>query len=308
MNKPLGPYEFSRTELEILKELAYSSTSISELAKRIRKSQPTVTTAIEKFQARGFVTVERRGMRKLVRVSQAKHAQLLREIMLAHPHVPWHSLLAFSQILPLLRLEGIAPATMSRTTEWRALRNLMAHGIIRKDDKGIRLNPRFRKIGEFVQEFSSFMNSRLASQVSEAAVIVWASGFQFIIRVPSGIRIPDKRFKPTATTALPRYGIRLLSDVEYYFFSLKHKELEPEDVVLHALLIDGVTNVTYALILIAKANIDRNSLLSRAETLGLRGQVEAMLRFLDTHKPQREAILPNWEEFAEKARDYGVDL
>ena len=308
MNKPLGPYEFSRTELEILKELAHSSTSISELARRIRKSQPTVTTAIEKFQARGFVMVERRGMRKLVRVSETKHAQLLREIILAHPHVPWQSLLAFSQILPLLELEGIMPTTISRTTEWRALRNLMAHGIIRKDDKGIRLNPRFHKIREFVREFSSFINSRLAAQVSEDAVIVWASGSQFIIRVGSGTRIPDRRFKPTATTALPRYEIHLLSDVEYYFFSLKPEELEPEDVVLHTLLINGVTNVTYALILIAKTKIVRNLLLSRAETLGLHGQVEAMLKFLDTHKPQRDAILPSWEEFAEKARDYGVDL
>ena len=158
MNKPLGSYEFSRTELEMLKELAHSSTSISELARRIRKSQPTVTATIEKFQARGFVTVERRGMRKSVSVSETKHAQLLREI------------------------------------------------------------------------------------------------------------------------------IRLLSDVEYSFFSLKPEELEPEDVVLHTLLINGVTNVTYALILIAKTKIVRNRLLSPAETLGLHGQVEAMLRFLDTHK------------------------
>lgn len=308
MNKPLGLYEFSRTELQMLRELARSPASISELAKHIRKSQPTATATIEKLQAKGFVTVERSGMRKLVRLSQAKHAQLLREIMLAYPHVPWQSLLAYSQVFPLLELEGVASVTVSRATEWRALRNLMAHGIVSKDRKGVKVNPRFRKVSEFVHEFSDFINSRLAARVSESAVIVWASGSQFIFRVPAGTRAQDKHFQPTATTALPRYEIRLISDVEYYFFSSRGEALRAEDVALHTLLIDGVTNVTYALILMAKVKIDRNYLLNRGKILGLQEQVEAMLRFLDTHTPQPSSTLPTWDEFAQKAQEYGVDI
>lgn len=307
MRKPLDPYELSRTQLEILRALAGSSLSISELARHIRKSQPTVTTAVEKLQAMGFVTVERSGMLKLVRVSEAKHAQLLREVMLAHPHIPWQSLLAFSQIRPFLELQDVGPATVSRTTEWRILRNLMAHGIIRKDEGGLKVNPRFSKISEFVREFSNFINSNLAAQVSEAAVAVWTSGSQFIMRVPQGTKIQDKRFQPTATTALPRYGIRLISDVEYYFFSPSHDMLRPEDIALHSLLIDGIVNVTYALILIAKTQINTDYLLRKAEALDFRGQVEAMLRFLETHKPQPGVVLPSWDEFVQKARVYGVE-
>jgi DNA-binding MarR family transcriptional regulator len=308
MKKTLAPYEFSKTELEILRELTRSPASISELAKHIGKSQPTATAAVENLLAKRFVTTKRTGMRKMVQFSQAKHAQLLRELILAYPHVPWESILANSQILPLLKLEGAAPSSVSRITEWRAMRNLMAHGIIINEAEGLTVNPRFDKITEFIRELLKFVNSKLAEQVSENAAIVWTSGSQFIIRVAAGTTITDKRFKPTATTALAAYGITLISDVEYYFFSPLGSTPSPEDIVLHTILIDGVTNVTYALILMAKVKTNPDYLLAIAEKHGLRGQVEGMLHFLTSHKAQPNTVLPKWDEFAEKARDYGVHI
>ena len=308
MKKTFAPYEFSRTELEILRELTRSSASISELANHIGKSQPTATAAVENLQAKGFVTTKRAGMRKMVGFSQAKHAQLLRELILAYPHVPWESILANSQILPLLKLESVAPASVSRTTEWRAMRNLMAHGIIINEAESQTINPRFDKISDFIREFSHFTNLKLAAQVSENAAIVWASGSQFIIRVAAGTAITDKRFKPTATTALATYSITLISDVEYYFFSPLGRAPRPEDIVLHTILIDGVTNITYALILMTKVKTDPDYLLTAAEKLGLRAQVEGMLRFLTSHEPQVNTVLPKWDEFAERAGDYGVRI
>ena len=306
MKKTFAPYEFSRTELEILKELTQSPASISELAKRIGKSQPTSTAAVEKLQTKGFVATKRVGMRKIVKLSQAKHAHLLRELFLTYPHVPWESILADSQILPLLKLENVATAPVSKATEWRIMRNLMAHGIIIHDAKGQTVNPRFDKIGEFIHEFVNFVNLKLATQVSENAAIVWASGAQFIMRVAAGTAIKDKRFKTTATTALAAYGIPLISDAEYYYFSSLRRPLRPEDIVLHTILIDGVSNVTYALILMAKIKTNPDYLLTAAEKVGLRRQVEGMLHFLASHEPQDKTVLPNWNEFAEKARDYGV--
>jgi Mn-dependent DtxR family transcriptional regulator len=308
MKKTFTPYEFSKTELEILRDLTRSSASISELANHIGKSQPMATAAVENLQEKGFVATERSGMRKMVGFSQAKHAQLLKELFLTYSHVPWESILADSRILPLLKLEHVTPDSVSRATEWRAMRNLMAHGIIINKAQGRTVNPRFHKISEFIREFVSFANSKLAAQVSESAAIVWASGAQFIIRVAAGTAISDKRFKPTATTALATYGIRLISDLEYFYFSPVKRALRPEDIVLHTILIDGVTNVTYALVLMAKVKTDPDSLLTEAEKVGLRSQVEGMLHFLASHEPQNGTVLPRWSEFADKARDYGVRI
>lgn len=308
MKKLFEPYELSRTELEIFRELAQSPASISELAGKVGKSPPSAKVAVEKLQSKGFADFERHGNKKIVRLSQAKHAQILRELFLTYPHISWPDLLSFSGILPLLELDKVVPEKTSRTTQWRALRNMMAHGIIIKDDDETKINPRFRKLEEFVREFQNYNNSRLAALASRAAVIVWSQGPQFIIRVPPGTRIADPRFKPTATTVLPRYGIPLISNVEYYFLSPSRETLGPEDVVLHTLLTDGVTNTTFALILMMKTHADRKYLLRTAEKYHLRPQLEGILRFLDTRKPQAGLVLPKWDEFAEKAREYGVDI
>jgi len=83
------------------------------------------------------------------------------------------------------------------------------------------------------------------------------------------------------------------------------KSITPEDTVLHTLLTDGVTNTTYALILMAKISIDRKKLLNKAEEYRLGHQVQAMMDFLDGKETSSSANLPKRSEFAEKARDYG---
>jgi hypothetical protein len=229
--------------------------------------------------------------------------------MLTHPHIPWELLLKYSQVFPFLESQLEKPATVSKTTQWRALRNLMAHGLVSRNEKGVlAISERFERLADFYREFSRFINSKLAESFSDAAVIVWSSDAQFIIRIPARTRIHDKRFKLTGTSALPRYGIPLISEVDYYYFSPFAKHLRVEDVLLHVVLTNGVTNVTYGLILMAKVKIDQDYLLKTAERFGLRSQVYGMLRFLATRSSQPGVILPNWDEFAHKAEDYGVKV
>jgi len=102
------------------------------------------------------------------------------------------------------------------------------------------------------------------------------------------------------------FGIQLVSSFKFYFYAPRAKEITPEETVMHTLLTDGITNTTYALILMAKLSIDRKKLLRKAEEYGLEPQVRAMIDFLDGRKTSSSVSLPNWSEFAEKARDYGA--
>jgi len=309
MKKPLAAYELSQTELEIFRQLTKSPASISELVNQTRKSQPQVTKGIQRLQAMGLAKLERAGMRKIASISDTKHADLLKDIMLVYPHVPWELLLKYSQVFPFLESQREEPAIISKTTQWRALRNLMAHGLVNRNANGVLTIPeRFRKLVDFYHELSRFINSKLAGSLSDAAVIVWSSGSQFIIRIPAEIRIHDRRFKLTGTSALPKYGIPLISEVDYYYYSPFAEKLRVEDVLLHVVLTDGVTNVTYGLILMAKVKIRQDYLLRKADRVGLRSQVDAMLRFLATRASQPSVTLPNWDEFAQKANDYGVKV
>src|SRR6266700_4586386 len=307
MKKVAEPYELSRTDWTILGQVSQSPGSISELAKRIHRSPPVVTESVNRLVSKGFVDEERGHNRRVVRLSDRKHAQILRELLMKYPHVPWEDILSFSGIVPLLKLQlGNIPLLVSRSTEWRALRNLMSHGIVSKKDNILQINPRFQKAGEFINEFQNYHGLKLARETSDKAVIVWSKGSSFIIRVPENEIILDDRFKPTATTKMPEYGIALISKFKFYFYSPSAKEITPEDTVIHTLLTDGITNTTHALILMSKVSIDRKKLLRKAEENALRHQVQAMIDFLDEKKTSTSVNLPKWSEFAEKARDYGA--
>jgi DNA-binding MarR family transcriptional regulator len=307
MKKVAEPYELSRTDWDILGEVSRSPGSISELAGRIHKSPPVITESVNRLISKGYLDEDKALNRRVVKLSERKHAQLLRELLMEYPHVPWRDLLSFSGIIPLLKLElGNLPLSVSRSTEWRALRNLMSHGIVSKKDKVLEINPRFGKAGEFIGEFQNYQSLRLARDASDKAVIVWSKGPSFIIRVPEDVTIRDAHFKPTGTTKMGEFGIPLVSNFKFYFYSPRVKEITPEETVLHTLLTDGITNTTYGLILMAKLSIDRKKLLRRAEEYGLEFQVRAMIDFLDGRKTSSSVSLPKWSEFAEKARDYGV--
>jgi len=88
--------------------------------------------------------------------------------------------------------------------------------------------------------------------------------------------------------------------------------LRLEDILLHTLLIEpkNVRYVTYALLLLKKIEgcIDRLYLQQEAERLGLSDEVNALLQFLEKRKRLSEQALPSWNEFAIKAKDYGVTI
>jgi hypothetical protein len=53
--------------------------------------------------------------------------------------------------------------------------------------------------------------------------------------------------------------------------------------------------------------IDQTYLLREAKHYGLENQLKSMLEFLQTHiRTNDEQLLPAWEDFAEKAPEYGV--
>jgi predicted transcriptional regulator len=306
MRKTAEPYELSKTELEIIAELTQSPGSLTDLARRVGRSLPVVVGSINRLAARGFIDEEREGKRRIVRISERKHAQLLRELFLRFPHVPWNDLLSFSGIIPLVNLEW-GNVQASRSTEWRALRNMMSHGILQKQAGKVKINPRFEAAQNFVLELQTYNNQRLAREASPRAIIVWNTGPKFIIRVPNDETVTAPLFQATATTKMAEYDIPLISNVKFYFYSPEPHRITAEETLLHTLLTDGVTNTTYALILLAKGPIDRRRLLAKAEEYGLVAQVGEMIRYLDDRQALGLSIkLPPWSEFAEKAADYGV--
>lgn len=130
------------------------------------------------------------------------------------------------------------------------------------------------------------------------------------MRAPKTTQPPPKDFLKTATYVLAEYNLPLFSEFEIYQYSKEKKQILPEDVILHILLIepDSTRYITYALLLLKKIwnHLDTAYLLREAQRPGIRDQVGCMLQFLETHRRPADSMLPSWNEFAQKATEYNV--
>jgi len=189
------------------------------------------------------------------------------------------------------------------------LNRLAEHGIIKDSAGGYLINSRYGPLIEFLEEYQSYIVREIVGSLVEDGVILWQKDFECLIRTAKSAVKRDDLFR-TGISRFADFGIKLITNYDYYFYSEKKKKMRREDIVLHALLAerDSVRNVIYCLIFLKKfeQELDRTYLLKEAENFNIRELVEQMLVFLRDKKRGLDVMLPSWSEFVEKAEEYGV--
>jgi DNA-binding Lrp family transcriptional regulator len=309
MKTPTGEYSFSRAELQILKEIARGNYELSSIQTRLSIKPSLLTYTLKKLQNKGIVKFTHIGTKKQAYFSELKHATLLRDLLSIYDYVDWENVLNGKSIEMLFQTLSDIKEYLSipRNTLWRHMKNFKSRGIITQEGK---INPQFRGLSEFLKEYQSFFAKKIASTLSENALILWQEGMDFLVRTPKNTRQATENFHKTATSKFSEYGLPLFSEFDIYFYSTDKKTIRPEDVILHTLLIEpnNVRYTTYALLLLRKVHkqIDLTYLQKESERSGLKNQIDAMLQFLETHIRPEGQSLPSWDEFVIKAEDYGV--
>ncbi|MCW4006263.1 MAG: winged helix-turn-helix domain-containing protein [Candidatus Bathyarchaeota archaeon] len=308
-------YAFSHAELQLLREIANRKQSLPQIRRSLSIKPSLLSHNLNKLKRKGLVQTTEQGNRKYACFNEAKHASLLRDLLVAYDYVDWENVLSGKAIEILFqaltdkesKLSGFSGATL-----WRYLKELKARGIITQTQKSYQINPQFPVLIEFLKEYQQYFANKISKTLSENAVILWQHGMDFLVRAPKTAKLPSDNFYKTVTSIFVQYGLPLFSDFDIYFYSTSKKAIKPEDAILHTLLVEpgNVRYITYALLLFKKTEkqIDKTYLLQEAERLGLKTQVMGMLQFLETHEPQEGQQLPMWGEFVEKASGYGVSV
>jgi biotin operon repressor len=312
MKKSTPQYAFNKTELQLLKELAKGKQSLLQIKRRLQIKSAFLSRNLKKLQQKGIIQTTAEGNRKYAYFSETKHASLLRDLLLSYDFMDWENILSGKSIEILLQTldDDGDLSSFSGATLWRYIKELKARGIITETQKGYRINTRFSILADFLKEYERYFVTKISKTLSENSVILWQKDMEFLVRVPKSTEAPPGDFHKTATSLFSRYNLPLFSEFDVYFHSTTKKTIKPEDAVLHTLLIEpgNVRYSTYALLLLKKEEkqIDKKYLLREAECVGLENQIEGMLEFLQTHTRSEGQSLPTWNDFAEKARDYGV--
>ncbi len=317
MKEQMLPFAFSKGEISTARLISDNQgLSIRELSTIIGKSESSISQTVKILEAKGIIKTERKGMKKLVDISDRNYALSLQEMFRAEPYVPWEKLISNSNIAVLFKNitgEDSFEYGISSISSWRAIRNLSMHGMyISSPEKQLAGN---KNLSRFIIEFSDHVSRKyLREKLPEGAIILWRSGYRCLFKTryyskKNAERLPTETF-PTALTVLPDYGIQFMTSDSYYYHEPNLNKLAIEDAILHTLLIDPESQAysTYALLLAFKNEraIDMDLLIEKSRKYKLVDRTKNFVKYIKSNGRTREWPLPDLKELQERADLYGV--
>lgn len=320
----------SRTESLSLTagEIRYASfiaisgkAGLSEIRKGLGIHAGVASRLSASLQSRGFIEVAKDGISKTASMSESKHAQLFRKLVLEYRHIPFHRLLSGPslEVLSAICNSNLGSRKEISQASWvpeasvaRSIENLKQTGILQKRASFYVINPRFQTLKEFVLEYRHYTNQKAAQSFVKDSVILWENNREFIVETATSRDEWSKGFRLTGPSAFGRFGIPLMMpSYYYYYYSPSDKRLGLEDLIMHSLLLPQSERITLATLLMWKKNeksIRTPYLLEQAAKYGLREKVKGIIEYLATGGKKLVPGLPLWGEFASRAEEYGIKL
>lgn len=314
------PLSLTAGEIKYLSLIAVLGTmNLADLRKSLGIHPVTATRLSSSLETKGFIRVAKGGLFKTVSIAEFKHAQLFRKMILELRHIPFYKLLQGPSIAILSsicftnvssRKEIAEKSLMSEASTSRSLKKLKQTGVVQKKNSVYAVTSRFQTLKEFVLEFRSYFNQKVAQSFAKDAVIVWERNNEFIIETSR--KDEQIGFRLTGPSAFGRFGIALIMPASYYYHSpVADRQLYVEDLIIHSLLIPRSERITLAILLVWKKNeklVRTSYLLRQATEYRVRGWVEDMKNYIATNGKERISELPPWDEFTSKAEEYGIEV
>lgn len=305
---------YTEAELRVLAMLDSEST-VSELADELCRSVNYVSELVERAESKGLVRTSRSGKTKRVQRSDAKAVELFDRFVQQYSHIPFPELLAGATLRVLYYLDSPASATdladragVHRSTVYRALSPLQDRGIIYQSDGKYVINDEFEELSALAREFAHLRNRTRVADHVDSYTILWESLDEFLVQTDETTE--SDAFLLTGPERFQTFDLPLLArQRRYYLYSESKDDLSAAELCCHMLVIDdGTRSQSYCLLLLSAVDVDRDELLSLAETYGVEALVSDLLAYLDTEGAERAKGLPTWSEFRDLADEYGVAL
>jgi DNA-binding transcriptional ArsR family regulator len=235
----------SPTEIKILRQLREGEESLSSIKDKLGLSAQQIARTLSSLREKEFIVVERKGIAKTIWISNMRHAQLLRAILIQYDHMRLETILSMSSLEILMSLsfssgmtrEEIASASQkSRRTVATVLSRLSEFGMVITDRPGVyRISPKFIPFAEFAMEFQRQSNQRAATSLYPDEVIRWQKNRIMLIES----KTPDERggFRPTSFSAFHRFATTIILTRHWHINLPDNRKPRLEEVILHTLLL-----------------------------------------------------------------------
>ena len=302
-----------RIELKVLVAVDRGDT-ISELATKLDHSESYLSRAVGDLVEKGLVHTERDGRRKRVVPSEARAVELYQDLVRQHSHIGFPELLTGKALAVLYYLDQ--PRTVSeiagrsdnyRNTVNRVLKRFRDRGLVGADDDRYEFNANFNRLHEFARELAHHLHRHRLEAVAPKGTILWEDYDEFLAQADT--EIDADAFHETGLGRFAAFDLQfLLTGHRYYVYSEGLDTVSPAELCCHTLLIDdGSRHRSYCLLLLSHVDVDEEDLREQAAKYDLEDEIDALLRYLETHGEVDDDRLPEWSEFQKLAADYEIE-
>ncbi|WP_254824813.1 helix-turn-helix transcriptional regulator [Haloglomus halophilum] len=303
-----------RIELEVLATVDRGDT-ISELATKLDHSESYLSRAVGDLVEKGLVYTERDGRRKRVVPSDARAVERYQDLVRQHSHIDFPELLTGKALEVLYYLDQ--PRTVSeiadrsdnyRNTINRVLKRFRDRGLVGTVEGHYEFNADFDRLHAVARELAHHLHRSRLEAVAPKGTILWEDYDEFLAQTET--EIDAEAFHETGLARFAAFDLQfLLTGHRYYVYSEDLDVVSPAELCCHTLLIDdGSRHRSYCLLLLSHVDVDEENLREQAAKYDIENEIDALLRYLETHGEVADDQLPEWDEFQELAADYEVRL
>ena len=236
---------FSRTELEILDQIAQGNMRISGIAAAMKKSKPQIYRSGKKLIEKNIIIISRSNYEVTRSAPASLLVQLLREFSSAIEPLSDSGIEVLKTLFePRSIREIMQQSGIGRTQVFKKISQARAISLVRKRDKKYSLNEKlWTKAIDFLKELTKYEDT-VDSRVPGSSVIYYKNDKEILFSSMEEINAAL-----TAFSAYEEYGIKILSNYNYYY--LPQRKLSKKDVFQHSLYIAAKDNNVQHIILVA---------------------------------------------------------
>jgi predicted transcriptional regulator len=223
--------ELSRTELQIIGNVARGVSRPKELAKALKKSLQQIYASLRSLEKKGIIS-RKRGS---VELSQKTHVSLLAKRLITHPNLADilsdSGITILSAMIKPLNVNELIKATgLKKSVVYKKVRQGINLSILRKENGKYFLNDKiWGELKETLTELKNYEET-LDMRVPVDAVIYHKTDSEIVF---STVRSQDAPL--TAFSAYKDNGLSVFFPVNYYY--LPEKKLSLREIFLHSLYV-----------------------------------------------------------------------
>lgn len=219
---------------------SHEPASIEEIFEKIKPkykknlAKKSIYTSIYRLEQLGFITKNTEGKNIIIQQFPIPVTSYLDTLVGNYPHLVNKGVFKETSLNILLTLlhnknkaKCIAEITdISLRNTKRHLSKLHKLAIIKKQNNETKehlweINKINTEMVKFLESYEEFRALKIAKSIDTNASLIWLNGIEFLIKSQKNIQKTE--FKKTGAAVLERYGLKLLSSENFFFYT--HRKL-----------------------------------------------------------------------------------